>query len=63
MEAEDIKGEKMAWQRARRKRKQKKNASAENEEEAAPKLSRAQKLALKKKAKREKALEVCGLKF
>ncbi|CAH2036888.1 unnamed protein product, partial [Iphiclides podalirius] len=57
METEDIKGEQMAWQRARRKRKQKKKVTTENDEETAPKLSRVQKLALKKKAKREKALE------
>ncbi|XP_013135356.1 PREDICTED: coiled-coil domain-containing protein 137 [Papilio polytes] len=56
IEAEDSKGEQMALQRARRKRKQNK-LMANTSEEPPAKLSRAQKLALKKKAKKEKALE------
>ncbi|XP_013172018.1 PREDICTED: coiled-coil domain-containing protein 137 [Papilio xuthus] len=58
IEMEDIKGEQMALQRARRKRKQNNARTGDGGgEEPPPKPSRAQKLALKKKAKKEKALE------
>ncbi|XP_068631704.1 coiled-coil domain-containing protein 137 [Battus philenor] len=55
VEAEDAKGERMAHQRARRKKKLMKKTQHQSDEPPPP--SRAQRLSLKKKAKREKLLQ------